>query len=178
MYNGNVHHGAEHPTHVRPVNGILERAPAIVYTRDVIRAYLCTARTTQVLLRRRALERVHAFDEFEFDRRAIMFGPASRARPPWSVPLAAAAAGAGKQILVATKIEIPQGVAVATGDPVQAQRRTRVAKRGPLAERSDANELQGVAREQPDFVLGGLCKREHRTCELCQLYGRFGEGEM
>jgi len=177
MYNGNVHHGAEHPTHVRPINGILERAPAIVYTRDVVGAYLRAARTTQILLRRRALEREHAFDELKFDRRAIMFGPASRARPPGSVPLAAAAR-AGKQILVATKVEIPQGVAVATGDPVQAQRRARVAKRGLLAERSDADELQGVALEQPDFVLGGLCQREHRTCELCQLYGRFGQGEM
>src|SRR5260221_9825814 len=175
MYNGNVHHGAEHPTHIRPVDGILERAPAIVDTRDVVRAHLRAARTTQVLLCRRALERVYAFDELEFDRRAIMLGPASRARPPWSEPLAA---GAGKQILVATKVEIPQGVAVATGNPVQAQRRARVAKRGCLAERSDADELQGVAREQPDFGLGRLCQREHRTCELCELYGWLGEGEM
>jgi len=55
MYNGDVHYGAERTTHIRSVHGIVERASAIVYARDVVRAYLPTTRTPQVLLCRGAL---------------------------------------------------------------------------------------------------------------------------
>jgi hypothetical protein len=113
MNDGNVHHSAKRTAHIRPVHGIIECTPTVVYPRDVVCAHLCAACTTQVLLRRSTLECMHALDELEFNRRAVMLGITPRARPPWSPSLA----GAGKQIRVATKVEIPQRVAVTARYP-------------------------------------------------------------
>jgi hypothetical protein len=88
-----------------------------MYPRDVVRTHLRTACTAQILLCRGTLESMSAFDKLEFDRRTIMLGTTPRACPPWCSGPLASAAGAGKQIRVATKVEIPQRVAVATSYP-------------------------------------------------------------
>ena len=166
MHNGNVHHRADCAAYIRPVHGVAERTPAVVYTRDVVRAYLSAAGATQVLLCDGTFERVHSFDEFEFNRCAVMFGAASRARPPW-----APFARAREQIRVATEVEISERVAVAAGHPTQAQRRARIAKSGFLPKCPDADELQRVAGQQSDLVLERTSQCEYRAGELCELYG-------
>ena len=183
MHDRDVHHGAQRTAYIRSVHRVAERASTFVRARDMVRAHLATARAAQVLLRGGAFERVYALYKLELNCRAIVFRTAPHASPtrctsfPFSTTTSGAAAG--EQVRVATKVEVPERVAVAAGDANEAQWRTGVAERGGLPERSNADELQRVAGEQADLVLEGLRESEYRAGKLCELDGGIGEsGEV
>jgi hypothetical protein len=74
--------------------------------------------------------------------------------------------------------KVVQRVAVAAWHAHQAWRHAGIAERGVLPKGVDADELQGVAGDQPDFFPKRSRQSEHRTGKFGEFDGQFGEGEV